>query len=217
MSMGASKSPHHQRMAHRIFRQSRTPYYPQIRRPPTPTAKILFSILSKKHLQSSHFADAFYCKSLYHVLDERLYIARFYNNFQPLRLFFLVIQNNYNRIIFNINNSFCFTPRTKQREIFHFCLFIYFYSCLFIALRTIQPFPFIHIYSHYSIGVSFIHFVAFPSANDYCFARAAPRGLSSTAISYFLLVKSIAFVTFIVLIISRGGFEVNRPLSSPLF
>ena len=34
-----------------------------------------------KHLQSSHFADAFYCKSLYHVLDERLYIARFYNNF----------------------------------------------------------------------------------------------------------------------------------------
>ena len=81
MSMGASKGSHHQRMAHPIFRQSRTPYYPQIRRPSTPTAKILFSILSKKHLQSSHFADAFYCKSLYHVRDERLYIARFYNNF----------------------------------------------------------------------------------------------------------------------------------------
>ena len=81
MSMGASKSSHHQRMAYRIFRQPRTPHYPQVRSSPTPTAKILFSILSKKHLQSSRFADAFYCKSLYHVLDERLYIARFYNNF----------------------------------------------------------------------------------------------------------------------------------------
>ena len=60
MPMGASKGSHHQRMAHPIFRQSRTPYYPQIRRPPTPTAKILFSILSKKHLQSSRFADAFF-------------------------------------------------------------------------------------------------------------------------------------------------------------
>ena len=81
MLMGASKSSHHQRMAYRIFRQPRTPHYPQVRRPPTPTAKILFSVLSKKHLQSSRFADAFYCKSLYHVRDERLYIARFYNNF----------------------------------------------------------------------------------------------------------------------------------------
>ena len=42
MSMGASQSPHHQRMAYQVFRQSRTPYYPQIRRPSTPTAKILF-------------------------------------------------------------------------------------------------------------------------------------------------------------------------------
>ena len=42
MLMGASKTSHHQRMAHPIFRQSRTPYYPQIRRPSTPTAKILF-------------------------------------------------------------------------------------------------------------------------------------------------------------------------------
>ena len=81
MLMGASKSSHHQRMAHQIFRQSRIPHYPQVRRSPTPTAKILFSILSKKHLQSSRFADAFLLKSLYHVRDERLYIARFYNNF----------------------------------------------------------------------------------------------------------------------------------------
>ena len=79
--MGTSKTSHHQRMAYQVFRQSRIPHYPQIRYSPTPTAKILFSILSKKHLQSSRFADAFYCKSLYHVLDERLYIARFYNNF----------------------------------------------------------------------------------------------------------------------------------------
>ena len=42
MLMGASKSSHHQRMAHQIFRQPRTPYYPQIRYSPTPTAKILF-------------------------------------------------------------------------------------------------------------------------------------------------------------------------------
>ena len=81
MSMGASKSSHHQRMAYRIFRQPRTSYYPQIRRPSTPTAKILFYTVNEKHLQSPRFADAFYCKFLYHVLDERLYIARFYNNF----------------------------------------------------------------------------------------------------------------------------------------
>ena len=60
MLMGASQSPHHQRMAHRIFRQSRTPYYPQIRRPSTPTAKILFHTVNEKHLQSPRFADAFY-------------------------------------------------------------------------------------------------------------------------------------------------------------
>ena len=81
MLMGASKRPHHQRVAHPIFRQSRTPHYPQIRRPSTPTAKILFYTVNEKHLQSSRSADAFYCKSLYHVRDERLYIARFYNNF----------------------------------------------------------------------------------------------------------------------------------------
>ena len=52
MPMGASQSPHHQRMAHPIFRQSRTPYYPQIRRPSTPTAKILFYTVNEKHLQS---------------------------------------------------------------------------------------------------------------------------------------------------------------------
>ena len=60
MLMGASKGSHHQRMAHPIFRQSRTPYYPQIRRPSTPTAKILFNTVNEKHLQSSRFADAFY-------------------------------------------------------------------------------------------------------------------------------------------------------------
>ena len=42
MPMGASQSPHHQRMAYQIFCKSRTPHYPQIRRPPAPTAKILF-------------------------------------------------------------------------------------------------------------------------------------------------------------------------------
>ena len=60
MLMGASKGSHHQRIAHRIFRQSRTPYYPQIRRPSTPTAKILFYTVNEKHLQSSRSADAFY-------------------------------------------------------------------------------------------------------------------------------------------------------------
>ena len=60
MPMGASKGSHHQRMAYRIFRQSRTPYYPQIRRPSTPTAKILFYTVNEKHLQISHSADAFY-------------------------------------------------------------------------------------------------------------------------------------------------------------
>ena len=58
--MKASKSSHHQRMAYGICRQPRTPYYPQIRRPSTPTAKILFYTVNEKHLQSSHFADAFY-------------------------------------------------------------------------------------------------------------------------------------------------------------
>ena len=51
-SMKASKSSHHQRMAYRIYRQPRTPYYPQIRRPSTPTAKILFYTVNEKHLQS---------------------------------------------------------------------------------------------------------------------------------------------------------------------
>ena len=70
MPMGASKNSHHQRMAHPIFRQPRTPYYPQIRRPSTPTAKILFYTVNEKHLQSPRFADAFLLKSLYHVLNE---------------------------------------------------------------------------------------------------------------------------------------------------
>ena len=60
MLMGTSKSSHHQRMAYGICRQPRTPYYPQIRRPSTPTAKILFYTVNEKHLQSSRFADAFY-------------------------------------------------------------------------------------------------------------------------------------------------------------
>ena len=60
MPMGTSKSSHHQRMAYQIFRQPRTPHYPQIRCSPTPITKILFSILRKKHLQSPRFADAFY-------------------------------------------------------------------------------------------------------------------------------------------------------------
>ena len=47
MLMGASKTSHHQRMAYRIFRQSRTPYYPQIRRPYTLIAEILQSIISQ--------------------------------------------------------------------------------------------------------------------------------------------------------------------------
>ena len=81
MFMATSKGSHHQRMAYRIFRPPRISHYPQIRRPSTPTAKILFYTVNEKHLQSPRFADAFYCKSLYHVLDERLYIARFYNNF----------------------------------------------------------------------------------------------------------------------------------------
>ena len=60
MLMGASQSPHHQRMAHPIFRQPRTPHYSQVRRPSTPTAKILFYTVNEKHLQSPRFADAFY-------------------------------------------------------------------------------------------------------------------------------------------------------------
>lgn len=70
MPMGASKSSHHQRMAYQFFRQSRIPHYPQVKYSSTPTAKILFSILNKKHPQSSRFADAFLLKSLYHVLNE---------------------------------------------------------------------------------------------------------------------------------------------------
>ena len=81
MSMGANQSSHHQRMAHRIFRQPRIPHYPQIRRPSTPTAKILFSIPNKKHLQSSRFADAFLLKSLYHVLIEGYFEYRYYKSF----------------------------------------------------------------------------------------------------------------------------------------
>ena len=81
MPMGASKSSHHQRMAYQVFRQPRTPHYPQVGYAPTTITKVLFYTVNEKHLQSSHFADAFYCKSLYHVRDERLYIARFYNNF----------------------------------------------------------------------------------------------------------------------------------------
>ena len=70
MPMGASQSPHHQRMAYQIFRQPRTLHYPQVKYSSTSTAKILFSILNKKHPQSSRFADAFLLKSLYHVLNE---------------------------------------------------------------------------------------------------------------------------------------------------
>jgi hypothetical protein len=47
-------------MAYRISRQSRIPHYPQVRRPSTPTAKILFYTVNEKHLQSPRFADAFY-------------------------------------------------------------------------------------------------------------------------------------------------------------
>ena len=61
MPMGASKSSHHQRMAYQVFRKSRIPHYPQIRRPSTPTAKVLLCTINEKHLQSSRFADAFYC------------------------------------------------------------------------------------------------------------------------------------------------------------
>jgi len=42
MSMGASQSPHHQRMAYQVFRQSRTPHYPQIRHSYTHITEILF-------------------------------------------------------------------------------------------------------------------------------------------------------------------------------
>ena len=48
MSMGASKSSHHQRMAYRIFRPPRISHYPQIRRPSTPTAKVLQSTSESK-------------------------------------------------------------------------------------------------------------------------------------------------------------------------
>ena len=60
MLMGASKSSHHQRMAHQIFRQTRTLHYSQVRSSPTPTAKILFYTVNEKHLRSESFADAFY-------------------------------------------------------------------------------------------------------------------------------------------------------------
>ena len=42
MSMGASQSPHYQRMAYQVFRKSRLLHYPKIRCSPAPTAKILF-------------------------------------------------------------------------------------------------------------------------------------------------------------------------------
>lgn len=41
MSMGASQSPHYQRMAYQVFRQSRLLHYPQVGYSSTPTAKIL--------------------------------------------------------------------------------------------------------------------------------------------------------------------------------
>ena len=70
MSMVTSKGSHHQRMAHRIFRQSRIPHYPQVRRPPAPTAKVLQSTIKQKHLQSLSLYRCFLLKSLYHVLNE---------------------------------------------------------------------------------------------------------------------------------------------------
>ena len=70
MSMGASQSPHHQRMAYQVFRQPRTLHYPQVRRPPAPTAKVLQSTIKQKHLQSLSLYRCFLLKSLYHVLDE---------------------------------------------------------------------------------------------------------------------------------------------------
>lgn len=71
MLMGASQSPHHQRMAYQVFRQSRIPHYPQVRRPPAPTAKVLQSTIKQKHLQSLSLYRCFLLKSLYHVLDEK--------------------------------------------------------------------------------------------------------------------------------------------------
>ena len=70
MPMGASQSPHHQRMAYQIFRQPRTLHYPQVRRPPAPTAKVLQSTIKQKHLQSLSLYRCFLLKSLYHVLNE---------------------------------------------------------------------------------------------------------------------------------------------------
>ena len=42
MSMGASQSPHHQRMAYPIFCQPRIPHYPQVRSSYTLITEILF-------------------------------------------------------------------------------------------------------------------------------------------------------------------------------
>ena len=71
MSMGASQSPHHQRMAYQVFCKSRLLHYPQVRRPPAPTAKVLQSTIKQKHLQSLSLYRCFLLKSLYHVLDEK--------------------------------------------------------------------------------------------------------------------------------------------------
>ena len=71
MSMGASKGSHHQRMAYQVFRQPRTLHYPQVQRPPAPTAKVLQSTIKQKHLQSLALYRCFLLKSLYHVLDEK--------------------------------------------------------------------------------------------------------------------------------------------------
>ena len=70
MSMGACQSPHYQRMAYQVFRKSRTLHYPQVRRPPAPTAKVLQSTIKQKHLQSLSLYRCFLLKSLYHVLNE---------------------------------------------------------------------------------------------------------------------------------------------------
>ena len=70
MPMGASKSSHHQRMAYQIFRQPRIPHYPQIRRPPAPTAKVLQSTIKQKHLQSLSLYRCFLLKSLREFLGE---------------------------------------------------------------------------------------------------------------------------------------------------
>lgn len=71
MPMGTSKSSHHQRMAYQVFCKSRLLHYPQVRRPPAPTAKVLQSTIKQKHLQSLSLYRCFLLKSLYHVLDEK--------------------------------------------------------------------------------------------------------------------------------------------------